>query len=485
MQYCIIKNCYIFAQVQDLKTSMVASEAPVPPKSSIPLSPVRSIAPKQQVKVVNLTAIDNAIKTVLTEVQTSLPTAQIKVSSPFATQTRNVTITTSAMKSPIPAVPPVEALSTSPTKTHPVSTLKGSLVAPSMIATLGVNSQTAGAPQLSQTQQSPTAGSAAAAGKLPAMLQQGVLGSGKNVVLKMLPGGIQAVVSPPAGSAGEQLHTQEGKTLQQTLLTAGQQQAKIGQKSQQQPQQQVQSLMLQMGKSGTLQLVAVTSGSQTSAITSGPQIAGISSVTQNPSAPINPGNPPLTTQNKKEQERGVGVTEVSTPQSEPSTVKVKNTESNHVPKLANVSKISSQPYTKPQTIQQLIESKAKGPSGSSGQQMKVIRPAGPSPNVKAGVSQTVKPTVVMPGSVSGSGVAKVEASTTKPSDGAVRVVQPSAVIPSVQQPAAGHVVPPAGQVALTTAAQVTTTPITNVSTASNAGPTMAAIMANIGGRSLT
>ena len=64
-------------------------------------------------------AIDNAVKTVLTTVSTTLPTAQIKVSSPFVMPTthrsRPVTITTSAMKSPIPAVPqlPTKARNTS------------------------------------------------------------------------------------------------------------------------------------------------------------------------------------------------------------------------------------------------------------------------------------------------------------------------------------------------------------------------------------
>ena len=467
-----------------MQTPFEAEEAESQPKSSISLSPIRSIAPKQQVKVVNLTAIDNAIKTVLTEVQTSLPTAQIKVSSPFATQTRNVTITTSAMKSPIPAVPPVEALSTSPTKTHPVSTLKGSLVAPSMLASLGAKPSqiaVAGASQLSQTLQSPTAGSAAAAGKLPAMIQQGVLGSGKNVVLKMLPGGIQAIVSPPAGSAGGE-QVQEGKTLQQTLLPAGQQQSKTGQK----PQQQVQGLMLQMGKSGTLQLVAVTSGSQTGSVVSGPQTVGLSSTAQNVTVSINTGKPPLTPQKKTEPQQETTVSQVLTAQaksaqSETSAAKMqKSSESSHVPKPANVSKISSQPYTKPQTIQQLIESKAKGITSGGGQQMKVIHPE--NENSKPGAVKTGKPTVVMPGSASASGLTKVEPSTTKASDGAVRVIQPSAVIPSAQKSAAGQVAP--GQVALTTAAHVTTTPISNVSTAGNAGPTMASIMANIGGRSL-
>ncbi len=54
-------------------------------------------------------AIDDALKTVMTAVQTSLPTAQIKVSaaSPFSAAPRSAkgTITTSAMKSPIVAVP--------------------------------------------------------------------------------------------------------------------------------------------------------------------------------------------------------------------------------------------------------------------------------------------------------------------------------------------------------------------------------------------
>ena len=72
----------------------------------IPLTP--QVAAQLHIAMAKKQAIDQAVKTVITSVTTSLPTACIKVSSPFELPSRrphrSVTITTPAMKAPIPAV---------------------------------------------------------------------------------------------------------------------------------------------------------------------------------------------------------------------------------------------------------------------------------------------------------------------------------------------------------------------------------------------
>ena len=72
----------------------------------IPLTP--QVAAQLKVAMAKNQAIDQALKTVMTSVTTSLPTAHIKVSSPFEMPSgrpqRPVTVTTPAMKAPIPAV---------------------------------------------------------------------------------------------------------------------------------------------------------------------------------------------------------------------------------------------------------------------------------------------------------------------------------------------------------------------------------------------
>lgn len=76
----------------------------------IPLTP--QVAQQLQVAIAKKKVVDNAVKAAITTaVHTSLPTAQIKVSSPFQMPSqrrhRPVTSTTTAMKAPIPALPKV------------------------------------------------------------------------------------------------------------------------------------------------------------------------------------------------------------------------------------------------------------------------------------------------------------------------------------------------------------------------------------------
>ena len=101
-----------------------------------------------QAAIAKKKAIDNAVKAVFTTgVSTSLPTAQIKVNSPFAMPSRNphrpVTITTSAMKAPIPALPQITSNERKNTasETSSVHSVQGSLTMSALSAQTSVSAQ--------------------------------------------------------------------------------------------------------------------------------------------------------------------------------------------------------------------------------------------------------------------------------------------------------------------------------------------------------
>ena len=406
-------------QLQTVKQIKVPSDTvTIQPKIIVSgTSSSRNITPKDTTQT-SESVIDNALKTVMTTVQTSLPTAQIKVNSPFAAATRNVTMATSAMKSPIPAVPAVEAMSLSPTKTVPVTAINHSLTsttATSTVTSCVVTSppstiiKTAGANAIKII---PDANPVAATSNTgvnsvtlqaqkqitnsPASVMQGT-GAQKNVIIQMKQQGAQGVA-----------------LLQNTVHSVNSVgTSKPGITSIKQGPQTVHNLLLQQKKeAGNVKLVTVAGNSLKS---SSVVIAASSSP--------------------------VSVTAAaSTITSTGSVTKARQLKVGGKIPLSPNTKISSLPYMKPQTIQQIMESKAKASSAS--QQMKPLQASSPQN----------KPTVVMPGTVPGA---------------PVRIVQASPVIASpVQEAPSGAAV----------ANGVTT------ALSPNAGSTMTNVMANIGGK---
>ena len=374
---------------------------------------VKNVAPKDTSQG-NESVIDNALKTVMTTVQTSLPTAQIKVSSPFAASTRNVTITASAMKSPIPAVPPVEAMSTSPTKTVQVkvidNTFSSTTATPTVTATSLANPSsniinTAGAnaikiiPDASVTSVKSTnivQAQQQVATPQTAMIQG--LGVQENVVVQMKPKGVQGVVVTQGmlQQVSNTFTTNKPITIKQ-------------------PPQTVHNLLLQQKNgAGKVQVVSVSDASSNMA----PASVSTASIAVTVSQAVNIG-------------AATGMI---------NTVKTPLTKGGGKVPLSPKTKISSVPYVKPQTIQQIIESKAK--ASNANKQMKP--PLTP-------VAQN-KQTVVMPGTVPGA---------------SVRIIQASTALAS------------SPQVAATTASPAT---CNTAILSPTAGSTMTNVMANIGGK---
>ena len=377
----------------------------------------RNINPKDTTQT-SESVIDDALKTVMTTVQTSLPTAQIKVNSPFAAATRNVTMATSAMKSPIPAVPAVEAMSLSPTKTVPVTAINHSLTsttATSTVTSCVVTSppstiiKTAGAnaikiiPDASQVAAKSNTGMNSVPVQAqkqitnsPVSVMQGT-GPQKNVIIQMKQQGAQGVA-----------------LLQNTVHSVNSiGTSKPGMVSMKQAPQTVHNLLLQQKKeSGNVKLVPVSGNSL--------KTSSVVAATSPSSVCVTAAASPIT---------GTG-----------SVTKAQQLKIGGKIPLSPKTKISSLPYMKPQTIQQIMESKAKASSAS--QQMKPPQASSPQNN----------PNVVMPGTVPGA---------------PVRIVQASPVLASpVEEAPSGAAV-----------ANGVTAPLSP-----SAGSTMTNVMANIGGK---
>ena len=377
----------------------------------------KNITPKD-VTQTSESVIDNALKTVMTTVQTSLPTAQIKVNSPFAATTRNVTMATSAMKSPIPAVPAVEAMSLSPTKTVPVTAINHSLTSTTPTSTVTscvvtsppstiINKAGANSikiiPDVKQVAVESNTGvnnitvqAQKQISNSPATIIQGI-GAQKNVIVQMKQHGAQGIAL-----LQNMVHPVNNIGTSKPDVT-----------SIKQGHQTVHNLLLQQKKEASnVKLIPVSGNSlktSTVVITASSSFVTVAAATST-----------ITTTGSvtKAQQLKVG---------------------GKIP-LSPKTKISSLPYVKPQTIQQIIESKAKASSAS--QQMKP--PQASSPQNKA--------TVVMPGTAPGA---------------PVRIVQASSVHASPVQAA------PSG---VATANGVST------ELSPSAGSTMTNVMANIGGK---
>ena len=305
--------------------------------------------------------INNALKTVMTTVQTSLPTAQIKVSSPFPTTSRNVTITTSAMKAPIPAVPAVEAMATASSRAVSVSALHTSIAAtkvstlPTVVASPTSVSAGGAAGMMKMLSDASRAAARPVTSGPPAVVMQPRLGTAtgaavqnpgtpRNIIVQMTPQGLVQTVQE-SNSPGTQSRT--------APLVLNRPQILLGPAKTQVLQQETN--LLSSTANGNQQQTPVQNVLQKTA-----ENASVAA-SQSESAPQMP---------LPVAQQIVNATPVCNAAA-PSILNNANAGKSQPMKAgggkmpsSQKTKISSLPYAKPQTIQQLIESKAKASGGT-------------------------------------------------------------------------------------------------------------------------
>ena len=116
----------VTAVLQPRAPQQVAAPTTVTPslgaqlQATVQTSPAKPIIQKvvrpaaSSATIQQATSLDNAVRTIMTSVHTSLPTAQLKITSPFSAPghqpIRQVTMMTSSMKAPISAVPSLSSI---------------------------------------------------------------------------------------------------------------------------------------------------------------------------------------------------------------------------------------------------------------------------------------------------------------------------------------------------------------------------------------